>query len=672
MKVSLGAKLTLAFGVIILLMVASSAVNYLLVNDSRDTYHRIADVRMRTVLAGKDVTRGIYQSLAALRGYLILGDDPAMAVKMRGQREEAWQGIDDALDRYHSLSQHWTEAVNHRRLEEVQALLVEFRQAQQSVEEMAHTEANIPAYRVLLAEAAPRASRMLDEITGIIDAEAHLAATPERKTLLKNLADTRGSLAVSLANIRAYLLSGDLAFVSAFEAKWRINEQRVALINGRLTTLMTAEQRRLWSDFVRIREEFAGLPQKMFSLRQADDWNLANAWLRTRAAPKAEQILARLRQLNLSQEQLLQADLLHADENTSQQIGILVTSAIVCALLAAVLALLFSRQLLQRLELIVSRARAIAGGDISGQALTVKGSDELAELTHCINQMTGSLQRLVDETAASITSASDGVGQIHQANEEMAQGIGHQVQQMTQIATAIEQLSTSSGEVSHTSSEAARSASEALQVAKDGGDMVNASLTHMEDIKTAFGRSADAVNGLELQSRQITELLDVIKAIAEQTNLLALNAAIEAARAGEHGRGFSVVADEVRELAKRTAGATVEVESVIGRIRSETEQTVALIEQGRSQVDKGVELSDQAIDALRGIIDCASNMAVKIELIATTAEQQSAVSGEIARNTDAASSVSYQVQSGVNNVVRLASRVSEDTQERAAQLRAMI
>lgn len=195
MKVSLGAKLTLAFGVIILLMVASSAVNYLSVNESRDIYHRIADVRMGTVLAGKDLTRGIYQSLAALRGYLVLGDDPAMAVKMRGQREQAWQGIDDALDRYHSLSQHWTEGVNHSRLEEIQALLAEFRQAQQSVEEMAHTGANIPAYRVLLAEAAPRASRMLDEITGIIDAEAHLAATPERKALLKNLADTRGSLA---------------------------------------------------------------------------------------------------------------------------------------------------------------------------------------------------------------------------------------------------------------------------------------------------------------------------------------------------------------------------------------------------------------------------------------------------------------------------------------------
>ena len=672
MKVSLGVKLTLAFGVIILLMVASSTVNYLLVTDSRDTYHRIADVRMESVMAGKDVTQGIYQSLAALRGYLILGDDPAMAEKMQQQLELAWQGIDDALGRYQSLSRHWTEVANHRHLEEVQTLLLAFKQAEHEIEAMAHTEANIPAYRVLLSDAAPRADRMLAAITGIIDIEARQAASPARKTLLKNLADTRGSLAVSLASIRAYLLSGDLSFVAAFEDKWRINDQRVSEINGSLSELMTPEQRQLWRTFTGIRNEFAALPPEMFRLRQADDWNLANAWLGTRAVPKAEQLLARLRLLNQSQEELLQVDLHHADENSTQQIGILVASAVICTLLAATLAVLFSRQLLLRLEQIVCRARAIAGGDISGQALTVKGGDELAELTRCINQMTGSLQKLVDETASSITSASQGVGQIHQANEEMAQGIGHQVQQMTQIATAIEQLSTSSGEVSHTSGEAARSAAEALDVAKSGGTLVNASLAHMEEIRTAFGQSADAVNGLEQQSRQITELLDVIKAIAEQTNLLALNAAIEAARAGEHGRGFSVVADEVRELAKRTAGATVEVEAVIGRIRGETEQTVALIEQGRVRVDEGVELSDKAIVALRGIIDCASDMAVKIELIATTAEQQSAVSGEIARNTDAASSVSYQVQSGVDNVVRLASRVSEDTQQRAEQLRAML
>ena len=672
MILTIGKKLSLAFGAILLLMAISSLITYSLILDNEKIQQQVVNLRMKTVLLGKDVTNGINESLAALRGYIILGKEPEKAQQLSASRQVAWDNIDTAINQYDSLAQHWTVPKNVRRLETIKAELTQFKAAQQEIEDISHSDNNIPSYQLLLTQAAPKAASLLQDITNIIDEESTLEATPARKQLLKNLADTRGSFAIGLANIRAYLLSGDENFKIAFAKQWQVNEQRVTSINSTQTAILTEVQMAYWQSFMHTWEQFKPLPEKMFTLRSANDWNKANAWLGTKAAPRASKVLTLLEEMKRSQQQLLAADAQESMTVVQTLKTTLILATVISLIIGIGSATIFSKDLLQRLSIILDRAKNIAAGDMTGQKLVIKGNDELANLTLAINQMSDSLSSLVRKTADSMVDASKGSSEILVANQEMASGIKEQFNQIEQIATAVEELSNSSIEVARNCNDASESSSCALKLAQTGGEIVQETLSHMVSIKDAFDISSGAVTSLSTQSKQIEDILTVIKGVADQTNLLALNAAIEAARAGEQGRGFAVVADEVRQLAGRTTAATTEVESAIEAMRRETENAVTMMAEGSKKVDYGVEMSNNAASSLVDIIASVGDVEAKIQAIAATAEEQTMVTTEIAQNTESVSTVTQQIQTGVNSVVILSDSVSQNTTSRANSLLAMI
>ena len=672
MVLTIGKKLGFSFGIILLLMTISATVTYSLIVDSEKIQNKVVNLRMKTVLLGKDVINGVNHSLAGLRGYMILGNDPQKAKAMQATRLVAWNSIESAIKEYDVLAKNWTVPANVKRLKDIKSELEAFKVAQQEIEDISHTDDNIASYKLLLTDAAPRAGKMLAYISAIIDEESTLKATEERKLLLKNLADTRGSFAVGLANIRAYLLSGDNVFKTNFEAKWKVNEQRVTTINESQSSLFTPTQQESWIAFTTVRNEFKSLPAQMFSLRSSDDWNKANYWLGTKAAPRASKILSLLNEMKVSQEKLLSGDIEEAADVGQLLKSTLIALSLLSLVIGIVCAVIFSRDLLARLSNILTRAKEIADGDMSGSALEVNGKDELSDLTRSINQMSVSLLTLVKKTANSMVDASKGTAEILIANQEMSSGVNEQTAQIEQISAAIEELSNSSLEVANNCVDASDSTTAALKLAESGGEVVQSTLTQMISIKEAFDSSSVAINSLSTQSKQIEDILSVIKGIADQTNLLALNAAIEAARAGEQGRGFAVVADEVRQLAGRTTAATAEVEGAIDSMRKETMQAVSMMETGGIKVEQGVDMTNDAASSLNEIIDSVNAMVEKIQSIAATAEEQSMTTAEVAQNTEAASTVSRQVENGISNVVDLSTTVTQETEAKAKELMAMV
>ncbi len=669
---SLRAKLATSFGVIFLILVLATGSNLYYVNQVNEVQDRVIKLRFETVKAGKDINNGINSSLAALRGYIILGGEPAKGAEMKKQRAAAWLLIANSLATFNAVSVNWTVPKNVETFAKLKKVLVEFEEAQEQVEEVAQHKSNIASYQVLLTEAAPRAAKILSALTGIIDIEEQQDASKERKAMLIQLANSRGSFAIGLANIRAYLLSGDMKFKQLFEQKWQANEKAYELIEQNFSSLLSPEQQTHWQDYKQYRQEFSTIPDEMFDLRIADDWNQANYILGTQAAPKAALAVAYLKEMQTSQNALLQSDEEALQSSSAMQVSILLIGALSSLLISILVAIWFSNDLISRLTPVLRKAIEISKNNLSTPELVIKGRDEIAVLTDAVNQMNRALIDTLSTTADSMQGVSSEANNIYIANTKMSKTIGQQNEQISLIAAAIEELSASSLEVSNSSQQTAQSAASSLANAEQGGELVNNSLQQMNEISVAFNQSAESISSLSEQSAKVEGILGVIRGIAEQTNLLALNAAIEAARAGESGRGFAVVADEVRQLASRTTEATTEIETAIDKMRIDANIAVKSIDAGRDKVQHGKEISNQVSEMLQLIIGSATDVSDKVQQIAINSNEQSIVTAEIAENTNQASSLSMAVSEGISDVVEMTKMVSEDSSNRADNLLKML
>ncbi|MBT5457114.1 MAG: methyl-accepting chemotaxis protein, partial [Rhodospirillaceae bacterium] len=246
---------------------------------------RIVDLRVPTSAASLGMVNGLNASLAALRGFMITGN-PAF----KQQRAAIWSDIDGIKANMDKLSSHWTNPKNVAVWKNFKAILEEFRGAQKTVEDIAKSPDEQPATKILVVEAAPKAGVMVGEITNIINAEASLPATPERKILFGMMADVRGTTARGLANIRAFLLTGDQKFHDRFNVMWTKNKKRFAQLKANRGQLSPAQQKS-FDKLDAARTAFLPLPDRMFDIRGSKKWNMANHLLVTEAAPRAIKLM---------------------------------------------------------------------------------------------------------------------------------------------------------------------------------------------------------------------------------------------------------------------------------------------------------------------------------------------------------------------------------------------
>ncbi len=172
MNFTIGKKIGLGFGIVIALMAVSAGVGYWKLNQMMAVEDRVIELRYPTVRSADQMMNGMNHSLAALRGYMILGKDPSKADLFTKDRQAAWEEIDSALATMQEFSKTWTDPTNIERLEQLTAEIEQFRTAQAEIEQIAQTVENIPATKLLLEEAAPKTKILGTQITRMIDLEA--------------------------------------------------------------------------------------------------------------------------------------------------------------------------------------------------------------------------------------------------------------------------------------------------------------------------------------------------------------------------------------------------------------------------------------------------------------------------------------------------------------------
>jgi methyl-accepting chemotaxis protein len=412
----------------------------------------------------------------------------------------------------------------------------------------------------------------------------------------------------------------------------------------------TAEGKQLYDAFIPAKKEFDDAMKIFIQLMKENKIEAAKQLrlidIRKIQRERYMPAIDRLTEYEVKMTKKAAADARQAEARSLLLLTIFTVGALV---LSVVLAALITVGIRRQLTIAVNAAERIAGGDLT-VTIAELCKDEVGQLCTSMRGMVGKLKETVAGIQSSATQVASGSGDLDSHARQISQGMSDQTSRVSQLATSTAEMSQTIIDIAKNAANMAASSEKTLKTAKDGESVVMKTVTEVQDIATSVSESSQLMSSLGGRSKQIGEILDVIRSIAEQTNLLALNAAIEAARAGEDGRGFAVVADEVRKLAERSSQATTQIGGMIKAVQDETEKAIAAMNGSFGRVESGVNLSKQAGESLALITKSITELQTMVQHIASATEQMSTVAETITSDISAVVATSQETSTGAKQI----------------------
>ncbi|WP_337017014.1 methyl-accepting chemotaxis protein [Oceanobacillus massiliensis] len=368
-------------------------------------------------------------------------------------------------------------------------------------------------------------------------------------------------------------------------------------------------------------------------------------------------------------------------QQTNEQIiwtGIIISA--ISLVIVLIVSITFSNSIANPVRKISELMVELSKGNLRLAIKESKRNDEVGQLTKSMQIMKDNLHETLSQVADSSTSVASQSEEMTQSSAEVKSGSEQIAMTMQEIAAGTEKQANSASILASTMSnftaniletntrgeQIKESSKDVLDLTDKGKHLMKTSDEQMQKIDGIVQDAVTKMAELDLQSQEISKLVEVIQDIANQTNLLALNAAIEAARAGEAGKGFAVVADEVRKLAEQVSDSVTDITGFAANIQLESSNVAKSLQMGYKEVEQGTSQIKSTGETFTIISDSVSDMAENIQSIAERLSEMVAGSQEMNASIEEIASVSEEAAAGVEEAAATAEQSSSSMEEVAS------